>query len=49
MQQDSIECGTQAMEKFNIEKTSQLTSKRNLIENTIQLGVALLEEITVLM
>ena len=41
MQQDSIECATQDMEKFNIEKTSQPTSKRNLIGNTIQLGIAL--------
>ena len=49
MQQDAINVATKAIDSYNIEKDIACYIKKNSIENIIQLGIALLEEILVLM
>lgn len=49
MQQDAVDCATQAMEKFNIEKDIAAYIKRSLTRNTTRHGTALLEGTLALM
>merc|ERR1719436_281000 len=40
MQTDAVECATQALEKYNIEKDMPLSSRKNSTKNTAQPGTA---------